>query len=127
MLLLFVRKILKKTFEPTREKCEWKILYNREIYRKYGGIGIVKTIKASLIRCLGNLYRYADVFPTKKLTFLKIERTRRRGRPPTGRLDNVEKDFKLMGINRWKVIVTDRVYSNRISESAVARKRLLSL
>ncbi|GFS63932.1 hypothetical protein TNCV_1129171 [Trichonephila clavipes] len=29
-----------------------------------------------------------------------------------------------MGINRWKAVVTDRVYWRRISESALACKRL---
>ncbi|GFU67316.1 hypothetical protein TNCV_3556421 [Trichonephila clavipes] len=34
---------------------------------------------------------YVDVFPTKKVTFSKIEGARRGGRPPTLRLDDVEK------------------------------------
>ncbi|GFV42570.1 reverse transcriptase [Trichonephila clavipes] len=35
-------------------------------------------------------------------------------------MDDVEKDLKLMGINRWATIVTDRVNWRRISESALA-------
>ncbi|GFT85065.1 hypothetical protein TNCV_791011 [Trichonephila clavipes] len=35
------------------------------------------------IRWLGHLYRYADAFPTIKVTFSKIEWTRRRIQPPT--------------------------------------------
>ncbi|GFV14193.1 hypothetical protein TNCV_526671 [Trichonephila clavipes] len=62
--------------------------------RKYGGTDIVRSIKASRIRWLGHLYRY-----TKKVTFSKIEGTRRRERPPTRWLDDVEKDLKQMGIN----------------------------
>ncbi|GFT03328.1 uncharacterized protein TNCV_2985031 [Trichonephila clavipes] len=119
-----------KVFGPIQENNEWRILYNHEIYRKYdkyGGTDIVRTIKASRIRWLGHLYKYTDAFPTKKLTISKIEGTTRRGLLPTRWIDNVEKDLKLMITNRWKVIVTDRVNWIRISESAMARKRMLSL
>ncbi|GFX54463.1 hypothetical protein TNCV_2593971 [Trichonephila clavipes] len=47
-----------------------------------------------------HLYRYADAFPTKKVTFSKIEGTRRRGRPPTQWLDDVEKELKRIS-NEW--------------------------
>ncbi|GFW60496.1 hypothetical protein TNCV_568441 [Trichonephila clavipes] len=52
---------------------------------------------------------------------------RRRKRPPTRRLDNAKKNLKLMRIQRWMAIVTDRVNWIRISESALACKKLLSL
>ncbi|GFY66349.1 hypothetical protein TNIN_493151 [Trichonephila inaurata madagascariensis] len=54
----------------------------------------MRTIKASRIRRLGNLYRHADAFPTEKVTLSQIEGTRRRERPPTLWLENVEKDRK---------------------------------
>ncbi|GFX21787.1 hypothetical protein TNCV_2310661 [Trichonephila clavipes] len=66
-------------------------------------------ISRSSLRWLGHLYRYADAFPTNKVIFVKIEGSRRRGQSPTRWLDEVEKDLKLMGINQWKAIVTDRV------------------
>ncbi|GFV96192.1 hypothetical protein TNCV_1871521 [Trichonephila clavipes] len=46
--------------------------------------------------------------------------TRRRGQPPTCWLDDVEKDLKLMGINRWKTLVIDRVNWRRIKLKLVA-------
>ncbi|GFS87309.1 hypothetical protein TNCV_2479491 [Trichonephila clavipes] len=51
-------------------------------YGKHDGTDIVRTIKASRVRWLGYLYRYANVFPFKTVTFSKIEGTRHRGRPP---------------------------------------------
>ncbi|GFT89324.1 uncharacterized protein TNCV_4386201 [Trichonephila clavipes] len=102
-LILFERKILRKIFRPIQENNEWRILYHHEIYRKYrkyGGTDIVRSIKASSIRCLSHLYIYADAFPANKVIFSKIAETSRRGRPPTLWLDNVEKELKLMGINR---------------------------
>ncbi|GFY29669.1 hypothetical protein TNCV_1812491 [Trichonephila clavipes] len=75
---------------------------------------------ALLVYSEGHLYRYADAFS-------EIEGTKRRGRPPIRWLDVVEKDLKLMGINQWKAIVTNRVNWGKISESDLACKRLLSL
>ncbi|GFX66408.1 hypothetical protein TNCV_343821 [Trichonephila clavipes] len=79
------------------------------------------------MRWLGHLYRYANAFPNKSVAFSKIEVTRRRGRPPTHWLDDVEKHRKLLGIYQWKVIVTVRVNWRGIKDSALACKSLLSL
>ncbi|GFT79168.1 hypothetical protein TNCV_3095151 [Trichonephila clavipes] len=62
-------------------------------YGKYGWIDIGRTIKALRIMWLVcQLCRYS--FPTKKVTFSKIEVTKRRGRSPTLWLDVVEKDLR---------------------------------
>ncbi|GFY08906.1 hypothetical protein TNCV_4660981 [Trichonephila clavipes] len=63
------------------------------------GLTNVRTVKVSCVRWLDHLYREANAFPTKKVTFLKIEGTRHRRRSPTQWLDDIEKDFKLMEIN----------------------------
>ncbi|GFV99449.1 hypothetical protein TNCV_1514191 [Trichonephila clavipes] len=47
------------------------------VRRKYGRTDNMRAIKLSRIRTLGHLYRYADAFPTKKVTFSKIEGTKR--------------------------------------------------
>ncbi|GFU75591.1 hypothetical protein TNCV_2863061 [Trichonephila clavipes] len=56
--------------EPERKKCSERLIDSK---------------------WLGHLYRYVDAFPTKNVTFSKIKGTRRRGRPPTRWLDDVEK------------------------------------
>ncbi|GFU28022.1 hypothetical protein TNCV_3153501 [Trichonephila clavipes] len=104
-------------------KRTWKTKVNKRKYGKYGGTSIVRTIKVSHIRWLDYLYRYPDAFPTEKVTFSKIEGTKRRCRC----LEDVEKDLKLTRNNRWKAVVIDRVNWRRIRESALACKKLLSL
>ncbi|GFY00450.1 hypothetical protein TNCV_1664891 [Trichonephila clavipes] len=44
------------------------------------------------MRWLGQLYKYADAFPTKKVTFSKIKGACRRGRPPTRWLPTYDGD-----------------------------------
>ncbi|GFU27847.1 hypothetical protein TNCV_449511 [Trichonephila clavipes] len=80
--------------------------------------------KLGWYRAKSNCHLYADVFPAKKEIFSKIEETEL---IEDDHLDDVEKDLKLMGINRCKGFVTDMVNWRRITESALACKRLLSL
>ncbi|GFW76152.1 hypothetical protein TNCV_2057991 [Trichonephila clavipes] len=86
----------------SREQWVGRILYKHEIHRKYGGTDIARIIKAS-----GGWAICTDIpmlFLPKKLIFSKLEGTRR---IEDGRwLDDVKNDLKLMGISRWKAIVT---------------------
>lgn len=123
-LLVFERKILRKIFGPVKQDNVWRIAYNHEIYKKYGDPDILKVVKTSRIRWLGHIFRYEDNFPTKKVTFSKIEGKRRRGRPPTRWLDVVEIDLKTIGVNRWRAIARDRTRWRRLGETALACNRL---
>ena len=46
---------------------------------------------------MGHVFRREDSDPVKKLTFSKIEGTRRRGRPVRRWLDSVEKGLESVG------------------------------
>ncbi|GFY42319.1 hypothetical protein TNIN_233521 [Trichonephila inaurata madagascariensis] len=94
-LLSFLEKKNRETLYLAQENDEWGIPNNHEIYRKYGKYGGTdcEHYKSSRISWLGHLYRYADAFPTKRVTFSKNEGTRRRGRPTTRWLGDVEKDI----------------------------------
>jgi len=43
----------------------------------------------------------------KKISTQELEGTRRRGRPRKGRRE-VERDLQMMGVRRWRELVTDR-------------------
>jgi hypothetical protein len=44
----------------------------------------------------------------KKIFTQELEGTRRRGRPRKGWREEVEKDLQVLGVRRWKELVTDR-------------------
>ncbi|GFX90612.1 hypothetical protein TNCV_3194301 [Trichonephila clavipes] len=67
------------------------MIYKFHDLELYEDITLVRTIKTSRVGWLVHLYRYADAVLTKKVTFSKTKGTRRRGRPPTRCLDDVEK------------------------------------
>ncbi|KFM71379.1 hypothetical protein X975_14925, partial [Stegodyphus mimosarum] len=57
--------IIIKILGIVQQNGMWRILYNHHI--------IYITGKASHIRWLGHVFRYDDAFPTKKITFSRIE------------------------------------------------------
>jgi len=44
----------------------------------------------------------------KKIFTQELERTRRRGRPRRGWREEGERDLQVLGVRRWRELVTDR-------------------
>jgi hypothetical protein len=44
----------------------------------------------------------------KKIFTQKLERTKRRGRPRKGWREVVQRDLRVLGVRRWRELVTDR-------------------
>jgi hypothetical protein len=106
-LLVFERKIFRRIYGPRYENGEWKSRTNRELEEMSKGENIVKWIKGQRISWLGYLGRMEDRIP-KKIFTQEMKRTRRRGRPRKGRKEEVERDLKVLGVRRWRQLVTDR-------------------
>ena len=70
---------------------------------------IEKWIKGQRISWLGHLERMEEDRMPKKIFTQELEGTRRRGRPRKGWREEVEKDFQLLGVRRWREMVIDRV------------------
>jgi hypothetical protein len=54
---IFEIKVLRKIYGPTSRNGRWKIKYNNELYQLFGEPAIIREIKATIIRCLGHLFR----------------------------------------------------------------------
>jgi hypothetical protein len=71
-----------------------------------GGENTVKWIKGQRISWLGHLERMKEDRMTKKNYTQKG--TGRRGRPRKRWKEEVERDLQVLGVRRWKELVTDR-------------------
>jgi hypothetical protein len=69
---------------------------------------IVKGIKRKRISWLGHLERMEEDRIHKKIFTQELERTKRRGRSRKGWREEVERDLQVMGVRRWREVVTDR-------------------
>jgi hypothetical protein len=73
-----------------------------------GGENIVKWMKGPRIVWLGHLERMEEDRMAKKIFTQELEGTRRRGRLRRGWKEEVERDLQVLGVRRWREMVTDR-------------------
>ena len=107
-LLIFERKIYRRIYDPKYENGEWKSRTNRELEEMSKGENIVKWIEGQRISWLGHLERMEEDRVPKKIFSQELEGTSRRGRPRKGWKEEVEKDLQVLGVRRWRELVTDR-------------------
>jgi hypothetical protein len=73
------------------------------------GENIVKWIKGQRISWLGHLERMEEDRVSKKIPTQELEGTRRRGRPKKGWKEEVERDLQVLGVRRWRELVTGKI------------------
>jgi len=84
------------------------------------GENIVKWIKRQRISWLGHLERMEEDRMVKKIFTQERERTRQRGRPRKGWKEEVERDLQVLGVRRWRKLVTNRKKWKDIVQQAKA-------
>jgi hypothetical protein len=105
--LIFERKIFRRIYGAKYEKGEWKSMTNRELEEMNGGENIVKWI-GQRISWLGHLERMEEDRMPKKIFTQELEGPRRRGRHRNRWKEEVERDLQVLGVRRWRELVTDR-------------------
>jgi hypothetical protein len=107
-LIVFERKIFRRIYGPKYENGEWKSRTNGELEEMSKGKNIVKWIKGQMISWLGHLERMEEDRTPKKILTQELGRTRRRGRPGKRWKEEVERDLQVLGVRRWRELVTNR-------------------
>ena len=123
-LLILERKIFRRIYGPKNENVEWKSKTNLELEEISKGEKIVKCIKGQRISWLGHLERMEEDRMPKKIFNQQLEGTRRRGRPRKRWKEQVERDLQVLGVRRWREIVTDRNKWKDIVQQAKAHSGL---
>jgi hypothetical protein len=105
-LLIFERKIFRRIYGPKYEDREWKSRTNRELEEMSKGENIVRWIKGQMISWLGHLERMEEDRMPRKIFTQELEGSRRRGRPRKGWRGEVERDLQVLGVRRWRELMT---------------------
>jgi hypothetical protein len=79
----------------------WRIRHNEEINTLLKGEDIVRFMKSQRIRWLGHVERMEDNTTPKRMLKGRLYYKRRKGRPRTRWLDDVESDLKKK-VKGWK-------------------------
>ncbi|XP_072392502.1 uncharacterized protein [Diabrotica undecimpunctata] len=97
----FDRKILRKEYGLMQEKYgTWRIRRNDEVNELNEGYHIIRYVKSQRLSWLGYIQRHEDTKTTKKMLQLKPVGRRKKERPRTRWLDDVEDDLKTMNIRQ---------------------------
>jgi len=123
-LLIIERKIFRRICGPKYENGEWKSRTIRELEEMSKGENIVKWIKGQSISWLGHLERMGEDRMPKKIFTQELEGTKRRGRPRKGWRKEVERDLQVLGVRRWRELVTGRTKWRNIVRQAKAHNGL---
>jgi hypothetical protein len=123
-LLIFERKIFRRIYGPKYEDGEWKSETNQELEELSKGENIVKWIKGQRISWLGHLDRTEEDRTAKKIFTQELEGTRRRGRPRKRWREEVERDFQVLGVRRWRELVIKKEKWRSIVRQAKAHSGL---
>jgi len=123
-LLIFERKVFGRIYGLKYENGEWKSRTNRELEEMSTGENIAEWIKGQRLSWLGHLERMEEDRMPKKSFTQKLEGTRRRGRPRKRWKKEVERDFQVLGVRRWRELVADRKKWKDIVRQAKAHSGL---
>jgi hypothetical protein len=88
------------------------------------GENIVKWIKGQRISLLGHLERMEENRMPKKISSQELEGKKRRGRQSKGWRKEVVRDLHVLGVRRWRELVTDRTKWRDIVRQAKAHSGL---
>jgi len=96
--VIFKRKAIKNDLWSYNDYDIWRTRYNSELYTLYDELYIVKVIKIGRLGCLGYRFRMQELDPSRKLTILKTEGTRRVRKHQLSWLESAEEDLKNIGV-----------------------------
>jgi hypothetical protein len=118
-LRIFERRILRKIFGPVQnEDGSWRIRINYELNELIGNADIVRFIKSRRIAWLGHVMRMDDKRTPKRILRWKPISTRTRGRPRKRWIADIEVDFQMIGVRRWRKQCEERAEWKKITEKA---------
>ena len=107
-LRIFERKIVRRIYGAVFDGEIWRIRNNEEIEEILKNEDIVRFIKAGRLRWIGHVERMSADHAQKKIMISEMYGKRRRGRPRSRWIDEIEKDLIKMGKRNWRTTALDR-------------------
>ena len=109
-LNIFERKVYRRILGPVydREKENWRILNNKEIYARVKNPTVTETIRLNRLRWFGHVQRMEENRIPKRVLYMNLGTTRLRGRPRNRWQDEVREDGRIVGGEGWQEKVHNR-------------------
>jgi hypothetical protein len=126
-LNIFERKVYRGILGPVydKEKENWRILINEEIYAMVKNPTITETIRLHRLRSFGHVQRTEENRIPKRILSMQLEATRPRSRPRNRWQDEVSEDGSIVGGEEWQEKVYNREEWKRLLRTARNHRILL--
>ena len=123
----FERKVLRRIFGAVRERDQWRIRYNHELYQLYDELEVSKIVKLQRLQWAGHVQRMDDNrMPKKVMNAQRIDGARLRGRPRARWENSVGEDaHQLLGFRNWRTRSRNRDNWRSTIQAAKARRRAI--
>jgi hypothetical protein len=111
-LRVFENGVLRRIFGPKKEEDEsWRKLHNDELHSLYSSPNIVRAVKSRRMRWAGHVARIGERRDVYRVLVGRPEGERPLGRPRRRWEDNINMDFREIGIDgaNWIQLVQARV------------------
>lgn len=116
-LRIIERKVMRIILGPIKlSDTEYRRRTNQELSQEIGD-DVVKKIKQQRAKWLGHIWRAGPGSVIYEVLDWKLGRTKRRGRPRSTWIQEVEQDLNGIGIINWKDRTKDRKIWNKICEA----------
>jgi len=101
---IFERKVYRRILGPVydKEKENWRILTNKEIYARVKNPTITETIRWNRLCWFGHVQRMEENWIPKRVLYMNLGTKRLRGRPRNRWQDEVREDGRIVGRERWQ-------------------------
>ena len=88
--------------QNVKEKENWRILTNKEIYASVKKPTIIETIRLNRLCWFGHVQRMEENRIPKRVLYMSLGTTRLRGRPRNRWQDGVREDGRIVGGEGWQ-------------------------
>jgi hypothetical protein len=107
---IYQRKMCRRSLGPVydKEKENWKILTNKEIYAVVKKPTITETVRLHGLCWFGHVQRMEENRISKRLLYVNLETTRFRGRPRNRWQDEIWEDGRIVGGEEWQEKIYNR-------------------
>ena len=94
------RRILDLVYD--KEKENWRILSNKEIYASVKKSTIIETVRSNRLNWFGHVERMEENRIPKRILYVNLGTTRLRGRPRNRWQGEVREDGRIVGGEGWQ-------------------------
>jgi hypothetical protein len=103
-LNVFEREVYRRILGPVydKEKQNWRILTNKELYASVKKPTIIETIRLNRLQWFGHVQRMEENIIPKRVLYMNLGTRRLRGRPRNRWQDGVRENGRIVGGKGWQ-------------------------